>query len=460
MSSITTYENLPIINTIKNLSDTNGSAITFEELKAEIYKKDETGNQVYYLSTKDDDNVCMVYYTNPSRSEGKSQSVCELEDSCRSVVLEKKTLKPIVTQYNRILYNNDTLEFLKDKDWSKIVVQKCYEGTLIMVFNHNNKWYVTTRRCLNAQESTWVKNSSYYDMFIEAMAGKFTFSELNKNYCYHFVLVHHKNKNIVTYGNWLGKEYKEIFHILTTEKFTLNEVDTKINKDVKYIHDEQFKDVDELLDEINKQDTLDRKYQKVTLEGYVMKYYTGELYKSPFVTLKIQTPIYETLMKLKPNNSNIYQCFLELYQKDKLNDFLPYFNRYGNEIIKRIHSSMQNMAKEMLDLYHMTRNKNNIDIYKDLSESYKKCLYNIHGLYIQNRKEDFANGTLTQDAENCSVKSINVFNVYHFLKHMSSNDLRQLYYDRVNMLNVEKFKFLNKGCINTLTQSTLMFKNK
>ena len=40
--------------------------------------------------------------------------------------------------------------------------------------------------------------------------------------------------------------------------------------------------------------------------------------------------IYEKLIKLKPNNSNIHQSYLELFQKDKLNDFLPYFSKYNN----------------------------------------------------------------------------------------------------------------------------------
>lgn len=476
MSSITTYENLPINNIIKQLSDIKGSPISFDELKTEIFKKDEIGNQVYYLSTKENEDLCMIYYNNISQSENKVSVVIELENSCRSVVLDKQSLKPIVTQYNRILYNNDAMTFLQDKNWSQVTIQKCYEGTLIVVFNHNKIWYVTTRRCLNAQESTWIKNSSYYEMFIEAMTGKFIFSELNENYCYHFVLLHHKNRNIVTY-NWLGKEYKELFHILTTEKVTLNEIDIKINDKVKYIQNENFDCIDTLLIEIDKQNNLDRKYQKITSEGYVLRYYTGEVHNSPFVTLKLQTQIYDTLMKLKPNNSNIQQCFLELYQKDKLNEFLPYFTRYGNETIKRIHLSMQNMSKEILDLYHMTRNKNNIDIYKSLTEQYKKCLYEIHGLYIQNRKIDFSSPVSEKpintqskhqndnfdNGQNGSIKSINVFNVYYYLKNIPANEMRQLYFDRMNMIDVplafEKFKFLNKNCIATMTQSTLMFKH-
>ena len=472
------YENLPINTFITQLGNTKACPVTYDDLKEELSKKDVLGNKAYSLSLKEDDDLCMIYYNNNTNQSSNNEThMTELENSCRSIILDKQTLKPIVTQYNKILYNNDTIEFLKDKQWSQVIVQKCYEGTLIMVFYHNNKWYVTTRRCLDAQKSTWIKDKSYYDMFTEAMDGKFTFDELNKDYCYHFVLLHHKNRNIITY-NWFGRDYKELLHILTAEKYSLNEIQCKINDKVKYVTDEKFNCLDDLLDSLTKLNELDGKYQRITTEGYVLKYYTGEIYKSPFITLKLQTTLYDTIMRLKPNNSNIDQCFLELYQQNRLSEFLPYFTEYGNDTKRRIHMSMQNMAKEILDLYHLTRNKKNSDIYNELTEQYKKCLYEIHGLYIQNRKEDFLLVSNKENKENKeslesnqlnendielkkgSVKSVNVYNVYNYLKTIQASELRQLYYDRITMINNEKFTFLNKNCINTLIQSTLMHKKK
>lgn len=447
MSTVTTYANLPILNVIKQLSE-NKTNFCFQDLKDELERKDENNNNVYCLTVKEIDDLCMIFYNNTVESKDKDLNIIELENSCRSVVLNKNTLEPIFTQYNRIIYNDDAVEFLKDKDWNNVVVQKSFEGTLIVVFCHNDKWFVTTRRCLNAQNSTWIKNNSYYDMFVDAMNGKFTFDDLDKDLCYHFVLVHHKNRNIVSYTS-ADKEYKEIYHILTTCKGSLKEVEGVGVPYAKYIDTEQFASLDELNNSLQQVNKLDMMYQKVTMEGYVLKYYTGELHNSPFVTLKIQTPIYSTLIGLKPNNSNIHQCFLELYQKDKLNEFLPYFTRYGNETTKRIHLSMQNMAKEVLDLYHMTRNKNNVVVYKALPEQYKKVLYSLHGLYIELKKNSDKPQT-----------SINVFNVYNFLKKMESNDLRQLYYDRISMIDSDVHTFLNRNCIHTITQSTLMFKNK
>jgi len=459
MTTSTTYENMPINLLIANLTSSKQSPISFEDLQTELNKKDDNNNPKYYLSIKEDENVCMIFNNSVPNNTNRDQNIVDLETSCKSIILDKNTLKPIVSQYNKILYNSEAITFLKDKQWSNICIQKCYEGTLIIVFNHNNTWYVTTRRCLNAKDSTWIHNNSYYDMFIEAMENKFTFDDLNKDYCYHFILVHYKNRNIVNYG-YLGHDYKELFHVSTTEKYTLKEIDFKINDNVKLIQEESFSSLDDVSIELKNKDEHDKKNHKVTFEGYILKYYKGTVHQSPFITLKLQTEIYETIMKLKPNNSNLFQCYLELYQKDKLNEFLPYFTKYGIDVIKRIHGSMQTVSKEILDLYHMTRGKKNEEIYNNLTNQYKKCLYEIHGFYVKNRSHDFVNGVdVAQEKMEDNIRSINVFDIYKYLKNLPFNELRQIYHDRIKLSDDSKNSFINKNCINTMSQTTLMFKN-
>src|SRR5579863_6864877 len=188
---------MSVINLISTMT-------SFDDVKNEILKVDENGAQIYKLAIKDNDDLFMIYYT-------QNVGLDTLEFSCKSVVFDKVSLKPIVSQYNKILYNDDALKFLDDKPWSNVVVQKCYEGTFVIVFWHAGKWYVTTRRCLDANESTWIKGNSYYSLFMDAI-GNMNFDNLNKEYCYHFVLVHPKNKNIVCYDIACGK----VYHVLTT----------------------------------------------------------------------------------------------------------------------------------------------------------------------------------------------------------------------------------------------------
>ncbi len=72
---------------------------------------------------------------------------------------------------------------------------------------------------------------------------------MDVNYCYHFVLVHHKNKNIVSYRD-LDVDYKNVYHILTTEKYSMKEVAFKV-PNVNIVEEEHFENMDVLLTKLN-----------------------------------------------------------------------------------------------------------------------------------------------------------------------------------------------------------------
>lgn len=466
-------EQSPIYTLINRLSERKGSNITFEDLKGELSRKDEDGKPIYNVNFKEDDDLALIYYTDSSSESTEASDLSkQIEDYCRSYIIEKSSLKPIGSQFNRIIYNEDAKEFLSNKDWRKVVVQTCYEGTMLLVFYHNEHWHVSTRRCLNSDESTWIKDKSYWDMFEEARDGKFELDDLDKDYCYHFILVHHKNRNIVNYSR-LGREYKELFHTLTTEKYTLNEVEDNLEGKVNKVISENFESYESLLKTLDNINTKNEMHNNITTEGFVLRVYEGEVHKSPFKVVKLQTPVYQKIMRIKPNNSNIHQSYLELYQKDRLSEFLPFFSKYNNDIIKRINQAVKNVAREILDLYHCTRQKKNPQIYNNLTDQYKKILYGLHGLYIEDRKQDFNRSRVEsnenhneqhngqQDEEeliNKSIsRSINVHDVYHYLKSIPPNEFRQIFYERMLLLDNDEMTFLNSDCIYSKTQSMLMF---
>src|SRR3990167_4304531 len=140
---------------------------TFEQFKTKINEKSEDGQRIYNLEIKETDKLVIVYCDNFNPSN-------DVELWTKSIIFEKQTMKPIGSQFNNIVYNVE------------------------------NKWYISTRRCIDASKSIWIKGISYYDMFLQI---GLDFATLNPNYCYQYVLVHYLNKNIVTYAN-LPKEYK------------------------------------------------------------------------------------------------------------------------------------------------------------------------------------------------------------------------------------------------------------
>ena len=78
-----------------------------------------------------------------------------------------------------------------------------------------------------------------------------------------------------------------------------------------------------------------------------------------------------------------------------------------------------------------------------------------------NNSNDGNNSNDSNDSseENHISKSINVHDVYHYIKSLPPNELRQLFYERSSyMLENQDNTFLNRNCIYTMAQSTLMFK--
>ena len=261
------------------------------------------------------DNLALIYYDETIKDYTDNNPII---NNLKSLMMNTEILKPVYTQYNRIIYNDNGIKYLKDNnvDFNNVVIQECYEGTLLVVYYYNDHWNIATRRCSDAHKSLWIKNVSYGDLFDDVINTKYGldnfYSKLNKDYCYHFVLVHHLNKNIVDYSKKLGNYYKELYHILTTEMYTLNEINV-VDNFFESTKDLVIDNLDNLLKELDEKNKKDITNKNISSEGFVLRIYEGEKYKSPFTVIKLQTDIYQQIAKIKPNNNNIYQCFLQLY---------------------------------------------------------------------------------------------------------------------------------------------------
>ena len=409
----------------------------FEDLKTCV-------TQIEHISVKENDDLAIMFYNQNYSGKSDENTITNplalFEDLCRSVIIDKKTMRMMVTQYNKIIYNDQSLKLLQNKNWNNVTIHPCIEGTLLIVFNHNDKWYVSTRRCLDANESIWVKNTSYQTLFDETCKQLgFDITKLDPKYCYHFVLVHHKSKNIVSFP---GKEYRDLYHIMTTEKYTLNEMDCKLNGP-KIVKQEFFPSIDQFIKHLKTLSDRDLRNKKITCEGYIVKYYLGQPNKSPFVLMKIQTDIYRKLLDIRPNNSNIYQIYLQLYQQDKLKDFVSFYTSYPDEVINRIKNSVNTLAHEVLDLYFATRGNKNTSLYELLPGSYRKILYDVHGMYLSN-----------------TAKPIKATDIFHYFKQIDFPLFRKVFSDRIELLTNKTLTFLNRECPDLRTQTSLMFDTK
>lgn len=415
----------------------------------------------------EDDNLFMI-------SENENipvKSITELDRDLNkfftnyiSHIFTKNKFK-YITSFPKVSYTNNLAKiYLKNNQdkWDEFTIAQSFEGPYVQLFFYN-KWYISTNKNLESKNIYGNCNKCIRDYFIDT--GKCTtqdIDKLNKEHCYHFIILHNKLKHIVQYTN-LGHDYKEIALVNITKsgiygnKFTEFNTEVCISQSIKFedfqflkpmiYHFSCFDEMEATLDKITYDNAV---FKRISTEGFIIKHKT----KTQIVFLKLQTEIYCQIDKLKPLTQNNYQTYLELYQHDKLNDILPYISKYSNEIIHRINLSMRTLSREILNIYHTTRKKKNCDLYDCLSDSYKKILYGIHGLYIKGRRKDFING---KEIEGKDTRSITVHDIYYYIKNLPIDQLKQLYLDRLDFMNnMIIIPYLNLNCIYTLTQSRLM----
>jgi hypothetical protein len=482
-------DNLHITHFINSLKKNNDQHITFDLLKKQLLI--EYPNAIF--KEDNDNDICLICY-NLSRLD-----ILNNDQPIHNIVIDRQTLKIIFCQYNNIFYNNDAYDILNNKntEWNKIIINHCIEGTMIYVFNHNNKWFTTTKKCLNATDSKWNKKISHGDMFIDALNNKINIEDLNPDNCYYFALIHPENINIVDYDS---RKFVKI--IMIVSKCDFKEISPLNYNNIELLNMiqhplllENINDINIYLHYLNETDINNN---KITSEGIVLKVYSGEIGNSDFKMLKIRTNIYNKFCKLKPNNNNLYQIYLELFQKDELNEYLYFFNNIkhilndgieqseidtllvklnlkyptnkeltdqnnsyinynlnkNKNIILRISNSIKNISEEILKLYYITRKQQYQHLYNILPSIYKKILYDIHGIYINNNKK---NANAPTPIKNNNY--ITIHDIYYYLKKiLQSHQLREIFYERMLLIdNNEHLQFINYNCKYTIVQSKLMF---
>ena len=423
-------------------------------LRSELFKKN--------ILSKDyvEEGLFLIYnkYNNATTND--------LERECRSIIIDRNTKQILSYSCEAPLMNNEALEYLLLNPSENKTITKCYEGTLLSVF-YKDKWYVSTRRCLNSKESVWgTEEKSHYDMFMEVLnsSGYSSFDEfsnkLNKNLCYSFVLIHHQNKNLVVYP----ADYKKLALAFLRNINDQTEVDLyndTILTELNYIIDSNIF-ISEKVDSLETFDDLNKKNQfslPPTTEGIIIKVFDKNQNKSKL--LKLQTIAYQ-FAKSIGSEKNIYMGLIHLYQKDKLVD---YFAENNNNNLRKIvnplnlHESYDSVGaidalfkvctSELFELFKLlwdikTGKHLQDSLYKYLPKEYKDILFGIRGLYFKKKTESI------------QIKKgvyLQIKDIYQFIKNMPTenfcafNKMRKLMYNwcKVNP-NLSDFSKISSKC--------------
>ncbi len=395
--------------------------------------------QNYNIMTKDFPNLDMTIYYNKYDNKHKTQ----IEMSSRSIILSSSSHKVICYTCPTPIYNMDAVQYLwrnQDKPRETFI---CYEGSLISLFNYNEKWYVASRRniYLNNQENS--NSGGQYKMFMEVLnqdnynsIDDFT-NKLDKTYSYHFVLIHHQNDNIVNYKNQFGNEYKKLCFIFARNSETQCEVKpedtnaTFISDNIFYPKRIEDKDTQEFITNLSNNNIINQPEH----EGIIIKINNN--------ILKLQSAAYQ-FHKAIGSEKNMYRGFLSLYQNNSLKNFFTNDTMKFKKIVNPLNPSesfdtigiidalFKVITSELYHLFYTLWNDNgdhlNKDLYNKLPKEYKDILFHLRGIYFSNKSKHYDNYD-----DNESI--LKMKDVYNFIKSVDTHVFEKFIRCRKLMLN-------------------------
>lgn len=377
-----------------------------------------------------DDHLDLFCYT--SCDENEPDYIRE----CRGLVFEgsKLIVKTFPYGYEYTYKDYDTLAE-NYGDLSQYTIFPSYEGTLIRVFYHNNKWYTSTHRRLDAFRSKWASKKSYGLHFIEALEYEYStnpqfkskfnnpptrrnileqfYKTLDKTYQYTFLLQNSIHNSIVC----RDVVNPRVFHVGT---FINGRVSFEVDIGVSRPSPLSFDTLDKLIDYVEELDIG-------KLQGVIM--YSGEKY------IKILNHRYKYYFGLRGNEPSLKFRYLQVRNDDGLRneyitmyedhiaDFQVYedtihelikhiFNAYLNRFIHKKHVVLPveeyQVLKECHSWHVSDRSNNHISIGK-VSEIFNNQtpskINRMIRRFLNNQRDQKLEGEL----QNHVPKQVNVF---------------------------------------------------
>lgn len=307
----------------------------------------------------------------------------DLIKNARGLIFDKDSLVvksfPYTPEY---LHTDDDIDNIVD-DISNYDIFNSIEGALIRLFCHNDKWYVSTHRKLNAFKTKWSRKESFGNLFILALLEEMNNNEsfklamkcettnqndilenfknlLDKNKQYMFLLKNTDDNCIVCYNN----EHK-VYHVGSI-------VDSKIIfddnlYDIQYPTRLNFENTDELREYVD----------KINFEKYpgVIMFRKGD---ENINHLKIVHNKYKYLYDLRGNESSIKFRYLNIrMDENKVFDFMKLYNfksdifdLYENILYDKAKSIYESYVKRYIKKLYVTLPRDEYEIMKKAHEWY------------------------------------------------------------------------------------------
>lgn len=366
-----------------------------------------------------------------------------------------KNVSYLTTQLHNMIPEYKTDEFNK----KNVVIKKRYIGSFMVLFCLDKQWYFLLKHNIyELQENT-------HPVLYEHL--KNHINNFDPNMCYHIVLIDNRIRQLISPNG----DKNRVVIVKTTDRKTLKEIPLPSDD---FMHNVMSIDkriylscLDELYVRLEELDVINLKMKKMINRGYIVTVTS----RNNKISIGYDTNTYRKLMSYVPSDMSIHEIHLHLYQQDKLSFFLQYATESHVDVVKRINLAVSTLSRELLDIYHMTRKKQNGELYNLLPQSYRQFIYQMHSKYINKKNNDskeneysdmklhFTSSEDSTSSDESDTKdytdfkiSITVDNVYTKLKEIDTKSLVELFIDRDALI---KDLEINNHVLNPIKNCTI-----
>jgi hypothetical protein len=306
---------------------------------------------------------------------------------CRSVIINRNN-KVIGFAPPKSIKSEDFITKYSENTGG-IVAEEFVEGTMINVFwdesiGLTGGWEIATRNTVGATSSFFKTASAktFRTMFLEALNyTNLVLDNLNKEFCYSFVLQHPENRIVVPFKQ-IQLYLVAIYSIYNeTNNTYVNVFDSQLYKEFfnsmnTHIKFPEIYNFNKYSDLIQKYASMNTPYNVV---GVVLhNKLTGE-------RTKIRNPIYEQVRNLRGNQPKLQYQYLCLRKDGKVSDFFKYYPENKKEF---------STFRDQVHLFTNTLFTNYVSCYIkkekpliEFSEQFRTHMFNIHKKYLDELRE-------------------------------------------------------------------------
>jgi hypothetical protein len=241
---------------------------------------------------------------------------------CRNLVLELDTWNLVHVAFRRFFNKHEMLDITEKFNFNNATAIEKIDGSLIGVFNYNNKWYMTTRGSIEGEGAIPFGDKTFKDLFVQTVGDIDDFyAKLDKKLDYTFELATIENRIVTVYKN------PAIYLLGIRNKDFIEQPLSFLQKEYQIIKTDFIKFPK--IYEFNKPEDLIQMHKEMdaTEEGFVVVDYTKQT-NGCYDRLKVKNPAYVALAHMKDSAGASSRCLMQLAILGEEAEFLALFPEF------------------------------------------------------------------------------------------------------------------------------------